>query len=69
MECDKSAYLSIDRIGDSEYAKQWVPDSLLLFLRHIVPSNLKLISIRQCISQASRPRSMIASIPFGIFSK
>jgi len=53
-------------MDDLEFAKNWVPESLLLFLKYIVPSELKQVSIGQCISQSSRPRSMIASIPFGI---
>ena len=46
--------------------KKWVPASLQIFLRHLLPSKLKQLSFGQCIAQTSRPRSMIAPIPFGI---
>ena len=46
--------------------KKWVPASLQVFLRHLFPSKLKQLSFGQCIGQTSRPRSMIAPIPFGI---
>ena len=66
LSCDKSKYPEIDKMHDIDYAKRWVPESLLLFLRHLIFSELKQVSIGQCISQCSRPRSMIAPIPFGI---
>ena len=53
-------------MGNIEYARSWVPESLLLLLRHLVTSPLKQVSLGQCIAQAARPRSMIASIPFGV---
>ena len=39
---------------------------LLVFLQYLILPELKQVSIGQCIAQASRPRSMLASIPFGI---
>ena len=53
-------------MDDVEYAKTGVPESLLMFLKHLVSSPLKQVSIGQSITQCSRPRSMIASIPFDI---
>ena len=35
-------------------------------LKYLVPSELKQLSIGQCIVQASRPRSIISPIPFGL---
>ena len=40
--------------------------SLKLLLSHISPVELKQIRIFHCIVQSSRPRSLIAPIPFGI---
>ena len=66
IDCDKSTYPKIEQMADIEYAKQGVPGSLLLFLKLLTLSELKQVRIGQCISQCSHPRSMIASIPFGI---
>lgn len=66
IPCDKSEYPSISEISNLEYAKRWVPESILIFLSQLISSELKQVSIGQCIAQASRPRSMIASIPFGV---
>ena len=51
---------------DLNYESEWVPESLQIFLGLLFPSKLKQISIGQCITQASRRRSLIAPIPFGI---
>lgn len=66
MPCTKKEYPIINKMDDLDYGKKWVPESLLVFLKHLVPSPLKQISIGQSITQCSRPRSMIAPIPFGI---
>ena len=49
-------------MNDTDYCKWWVPESLFIFLQHLIPSELKQVSIGQCIAQASIPMS----IPFGI---
>ena len=66
LPCDKSKYPIIDQMDDINYAKNWVPESLTIFLHHLISSELKQVSIGQCIAQCSRSRSMIASIPFGV---
>jgi len=66
MPCDKTEYPDISKMDDIEYAKNWIPDNLNIFLSHLVSSRLKQVSIGQIITQSARPRSMIASIPFGI---
>ena len=66
LPCDKKEYPLINKLEDVEYAKTWVPERLLMFLKHLVSSPLKQVSIGQSITQCSRPWSMIASIPFGI---
>ena len=59
-------YPTLEEIKDITRTKEWVPESLQLFLKYLVPSTLKQISIGQCITQASRPRSVMCPIPFGI---
>ena len=66
IQKDKTVYPSLLKMKDLEYESEWVPESLQIFLGLIFPSKLKKISIGQCIVQASRSRSMIAPIPFGI---
>ena len=41
----------------------WVPQSLQLFMKYLVPDKIKRMAINQCIVQASRPRSVIAPVP------
>ena len=42
------------------------PGSLKLLLDYLINSELKRLSLGQCITQASSPRSIIAPIPFGM---
>ena len=67
-ELDKTGnmYPTIDEISNIESNKEWVPDSLQLLLQHLVPTTLKQISIGQCNTQASRPRSIICPIVLGL---
>ena len=39
---------------------------LRLFMRQLIPSTLKQLAIGQCLIQASRPRKVIAPVPFGV---
>ena len=66
MPIDKTFYPSLIEIRNLDYQAEWVPDSLQLLLGQLFTSKLKQISIGQTIIQASRPRSSIAPIPFGI---
>ena len=66
MPCNKNEYPDISRLHDIEYTKNWIPESLSTLLSHLITSPLKQASIGQVITQNARPRSMIASIPFGI---
>ena len=58
-------YPTLDDIHDIDKNKEWVPDSLQL-LHYLIPSTLKQISIGQCITQVSRPRSVMCPIVFGL---
>ncbi|XP_065643187.1 uncharacterized protein LOC136074898 [Hydra vulgaris] len=66
MNVNKSVYPSLEDMGDIEYGLKWVPKSLQLFQSYLISVKLRQISLGQCIAQASRPRSMIAPIPYGI---
>lgn len=59
-------YPTTKDIQNSNQAKEWIPPSLLLLLSHLVPSELKMFSIGQCITQSSRPRSLICPMQFGL---
>ena len=66
MKFSKDFYPSIDEITSSEKGQKWVPESLKMFMKLLVPSNLKQLSLSQCIVQATRPRGAIAPILFGV---
>ena len=61
----KDTYPSIDDIANEEI-DEWVPPSLQSFLQYIIPTKLKRKCISQCITQASRPRSLLCPVPFGL---
>ena len=66
LTTDKSHYPLLEKMSDIEYCKTWTPESLLILLNCLIPKELQAVGIGQCIAQASRPRSLLASIPFGI---
>ena len=61
-------YLTLEELFSRPTARQekWVPESLQLLLSYLIPSSLKQLSIGQCIRKASRPRSVICSVTFGL---
>ena len=63
MNYSKAFYSSV---ADIKEGVDWVPQSLNLFMKLLLSSNLKQTSLSQCIIQATRPRSVIAPIPFGV---
>ena len=63
MNYSKEFYPSVDDILDGE---KWVPESLKNFMVLLVPSSQNQLSLRQCIIQATRPKSAIAPILFGV---
>ena len=63
MNFTKDHYPSVSEIEENE---KWVPDSLQLFMKFVVPTRLKQVSLSQCIVQAARPRTVISPIPFGV---
>ena len=68
MSCSNHVHPNKYDILREEEGNEWVPDSLQKFMSYLVPHNsrIKRLRINQCIVQASRPRSMIAPIPFGL---
>ena len=61
----KDTYPSVDDIANEEI-DEWVPPCLQSFLQYIIPTKLKRKCISQCITQASRPRSLLCPVPFGL---
>lgn len=65
---DNSSYPSLDDFK-VDAALKYVPESLVLFLRHLVSgknNELKLASIGQAIMQATRPRLIVAPLQLGL---
>lgn len=53
-------------ISDQSKAKDWVPSLLRLFLGHLISDEGKQIGIGHSIVQASRPKSVISPVLFGV---
>ena len=67
MEVSSEFYPSSAEVKAEEEGNAWVPESLRQFMKNLIPSDSrKRLSINQCIVQASRPRSVIAPLPFGL---
>ena len=63
---DNQVYPTFEELRSSESQKEWVPESLQLLLQYLIPSNVKQLNIGQCIAQASRSRSIICPVLFGL---
>ena len=66
QEYDIGKYPSDEQIGCLEKGRSWLPKLLLDFLKTLIKSDTKQVSIGQCIVQAARPRSVIAPLLFGL---
>ena len=66
LNIPKTHYPNEQEIDNLEKGKQWVPESLSNFLGQIVHSDLKNLSIGQCVVQAARPRTLIVPIKYGL---
>jgi len=62
MQCDLDSYPSISDMQSSEVA----PPLLMQLLRNMIGSQLKQLTIAQCIVQAARPRTYIAPLLLGL---
>ena len=66
-EYDLGSYPSNDEINNvNNCGRTKVPQLLQTFLKTIISTELKQISIGQCIVQAARPRSVMMPILFGL---
>ena len=63
---DASIYPSTDTINDVGKGKEWLPARLQCFLEEIIPSEVKQVSIGQCIVRAAMPRSSVPPLLFGL---
>ena len=64
LEKTKEQYPNEEDI--TENGNEWIPESLRLFLTILTPSELKRQSTGQCITQASRPRTIICPLTLGL---
>ena len=64
LQQSKNIYQSVNDVNDDGITSRWIPENLNAFFQRLIPSQLKRKNIRQCITQASRPRSIICPIPF-----
>ena len=65
MKFNNDFYPTPTEITDLKGGAEWIPASLYTVLRALFPSELKSISVGKSIVQASRSRSVIASMLFG----
>ena len=65
-EYNSDSYPTNDNISNIEKSREWIPRHLQTLMKTIVSSELKQNSIRQCIVQAARPRSVITPTLFGL---
>ena len=66
MEFNTSYYPSNHEISDPALGKEWLPQSLQILLGALIPSDLKQVAIGHCILGATRPKSVIPPVPFGV---
>ena len=59
-------YPSESDIKSTEQGWNFIPQSLLVFLKALIPSELKQVSTGQCIVKAARPRSSLPPVLFGL---
>ena len=64
LQQPKNMYPSVNDINNDGVTSRWVPQSLNTFFKCLIPSELKRKSI--CLTQASRPTSIICPIPLGL---
>ena len=66
MKFDKDTYPKENLIADGEEGFKTVPKSLQILLGFLIDSKVKQNSLGQCLVYASRPRSAILPVPFGL---
>ena len=63
---DTDVYPSTDDIRNLERGKDWLRRTLKIFLQTLIKSEIKQVSIGQCIVKATRSRSCIPSLQLGL---
>ena len=53
-------------VQDLKTCSEWIPESLIILLKIIMPNLLKQTAIAHSMIQAARPRSVLCPIPFGL---
>ena len=53
-------------VQDLKTCSEWIPESLMILLKIIMPNLLKQTAIAYSTIQAPRPRSIFCLIPFGL---
>jgi len=66
MNLNKDFYPSVDDIISSANSDKFVPETLQSFMTYLMNPAFKRQSLAQCIVQASRPKSFLQPIPFGL---
>lgn len=66
LELDINQYPMNSDYDNVDHARSFLPTLINAFLENIVCDSLKQVSLGHCIVQASRPRSIISPIPFGL---
>ena len=65
-EYDVDFYPGSDHIKDNIKGKEWLPRTLQVFMSELISSNLKQVSLGQCIVKAARPNSCIPPLMFAL---
>lgn len=69
IDTSKATYPTPDDIADIEKNREFLPESLIMFLSAIIKEKkdgIKVISIGQAIAQAARPRVFLAPLQIGL---
>jgi hypothetical protein len=59
-------YPSTNIFDNVESAEAWVPLLLTAFMQNVVCDRRKQVALSHCVVQASRARTVISPIPFGV---
>ena len=65
VEKSKEYYPTNLEVQDLKTCLEWIPESLMILLKIIMPNILKQTAIAHSIIQVARPRSVLYPIPFG----
>lgn len=66
MDESVASYPTTDAFSNCETAKKWIPTLLSAFMEQVVGAELKRVAISHAIVQASRPRTVMSPVLFGV---